>query len=562
MAPDRLLQIASFIILLGVLIFVHELGHFLVAKALNVKVLRFSIGFGPAIWSFRRGETEYRVAILPLGGYVKMAGDDPGEELAPEDRGRGFLEQSPWRRFAIAAAGPAMNLVFPLFVYFAIAIIQNGKPTAAPVVGSVAAGSPAEAAGLQPDDHILSVTVPGGAAVPIRYFADLREVLSPNPGRPLSFEVERDGHKLAPIQIIPDAESDPSNPVEEKKRGVIGVISTYLAAVVAPAQPGSAGPLRPFDLVVRANGKLIAHYAQLSHALAATPCAPMDLTVMREQPVDVPGAKLSTYAPIELKGVPTCDGARPTIAPADPTVSSFVASVVPGSPAEKAGLRVGDRIVEANGTAIHSWRDFPSPKAGEGFRLVLAGGKALEFVPGTEELRDPMTGEKRPQLVPGFSYDQRDLGEHGARLVLTSALAVPQVPLERGIGEMVQRSATNLASVTRMTVLGIAGIIRGQISLKTVGGPIMLFDVAGRAAEAGLAQFLNMLALISINLGLMNLLPIPVLDGGLLVTSLAEVVTRRQLSLRAREIANLVGIVLLVMLMLVVFKNDIMRSLG
>jgi regulator of sigma E protease len=186
----------------------------------------------------------------------------------------------------------------------------------------------------------------------------------------------------------------------------------------------------------------------------------------------------------------------------------------------------------------------------------------LEFVPATEELRDPMTGDKRPQLVPGFSYDQRDLGEHGARLVLASALAVPQVPLERGIGEMVQRSATNLASVTRMTVLGIAGIIRGQISLKTVGGPIMLFDVAGKAAEAGLAQFLNMLALISINLGLMNLLPIPVLDGGLLVTSLAEVVTRRQLSLRAREIANLVGIVLLVALMLVVFKNDIMRSLG
>ncbi|HET7824870.1 MAG TPA: site-2 protease family protein, partial [Anaeromyxobacter sp.] len=107
--PDLLLKVGSIVLLLGGLIFVHELGHFFVAKALRVKVLRFSIGFGPRLFGVRRGETEYRISLLPLGGYVKMAGDDPSEEVAPADRGRGFLEQSPARRFVIAAAGPAMN---------------------------------------------------------------------------------------------------------------------------------------------------------------------------------------------------------------------------------------------------------------------------------------------------------------------------------------------------------------------------------------------------------------------------------------------------------------------
>src|SRR5512147_1584962 len=122
-----LLKIGSVVLLLGGLIFVHELGHFLVAKGLGVKVVRFSIGFGPRLLGFTKGETEYRVAALPLGGYVKMAGDDPGEELPEQDRGRGFLEQRPWRRFVIAAAGPGMNLIFPAIIYFAIGLAQNGK---------------------------------------------------------------------------------------------------------------------------------------------------------------------------------------------------------------------------------------------------------------------------------------------------------------------------------------------------------------------------------------------------------------------------------------------------
>src|SRR5512133_317220 len=128
-----LCQIGAGLLLLGGLIFVHELGHVLVAKALRVKVLRFSLGFGPRLFGVRRGETEYRISALPLGGYVKMAGDDPGEALAPEDRGRGFLEQAPWKRLVIALAGPAANLLFPGVIYLVLTFAQNGTPTAGPV---------------------------------------------------------------------------------------------------------------------------------------------------------------------------------------------------------------------------------------------------------------------------------------------------------------------------------------------------------------------------------------------------------------------------------------------
>src|SRR5512134_3603740 len=167
MATDLLLKIGSIALLLGGLIFVHELGHFIAAKLLGVKVVRFSIGFGPRLFGFTRGETEYRIAALPLGGYVKMAGDDPTEELAEGDRGRGFLEQSPGRRFVIAAAGPAMNLVFPVVLYLAIALAQNGEPTPGPVIGTVSPGSPAAMAGLLPGDRLLSVTTPDGVARPV-----------------------------------------------------------------------------------------------------------------------------------------------------------------------------------------------------------------------------------------------------------------------------------------------------------------------------------------------------------------------------------------------------------
>ncbi len=562
MTTDLLLKIGSIVLLLGGLIFVHELGHFLVAKALGVKVVRFSVGFGPRLFGFTVGETEYRVALLPLGGYVKMAGDDPSAPPSPEDQGRGFLEQGPFRRFLIAVAGPAANLLFPILLYLGIGLLQNGKPVPGPVVGTISPGSPAAVAGLQPGDRILSVTGPGGRVHAIRWFGDLREAVSPHPEQPLRFDVERDGRRLPAFTVTPAAEKE-SNPVETTTRGVIGVMPSYPPALVAPAAPGAAGPVEPFDLVVAAAGKPVRHLGDLDRVLAAAACAPIDLQVLRERPAakaaEGAARPAPSWEPRSLAAVPTCAGGGPSLLPADPTVSAFVARVTPGSPAEAAGLRRGDDILAVNGKPVRSFRDLNAHAAdftaGKPVALTLAGGRTVSLVPVERQVHDDATGETTRRLALGFQPSSRGP-------VNPADLLADQVPLRLPFGELVATSAGHLWEVTRLTVLGIGRILTGEISFKTVGGPIMLFSIAAQAAEEGVESFLFKMALISVNLGLMNLVPIPVLDGGHIAACAVEAVTRRRISVRAREIANLVGLALLLLLMIAVFKNDIARLMG
>jgi regulator of sigma E protease len=554
-----MISFGAIVVLLGGLIFVHELGHFVVAKLLGVKVVRFSIGFGPRLLGVRRGETEYRISALPLGGYVKMAGDDPSEEMAPEDRGRGFFEQSPWRRLVIALAGPAFNLAFPLFLFFAIFAARNGHPTPDAVVGTVTPG-PAAEAGLRAGDRILSVTAPGEARRKVRFFADLPGLVSPHPGVPLVFEVEREGRRIDPVTIVPAAEKL-TNPVETVERGVIGVSPDFQPAVVAPLVPGVAVPLEPFDLVVRAGGRPVRHLLELEQALAAASCGPIDLEVVRERPFDLPGARPATAAATRLEGVPTCRDGVPAVVPATPWLSTYVATVVPGSPADLAGIRRGDSIVAVNGRPVRTFREIDGLGAfrlegGEGVpaRLGLLDGRTVTLAPVAQSYLEEDTRERRERPFVGLRPDER-------ALVDRAALRANDVPARRGVVEMAAMAWEQVVEVVRLTALGIARIVTGEISFRTVGGPLYLFTIASSAAEEGLGVFLSMMALISVNLGLLNLLPIPVLDGGHIATAVVEGVTRRPLSIRTREIANLVGLVLLITLMVFVFRNDILRLL-
>jgi len=375
MASDILLKVGSIVLLLGGLIFVHELGHFVAAKLLGVKVVKFSIGFGPRLFGFRRGETEYLLSLLPLGGYVKMAGDEPGAEVAPEDRGRGFLEAPPWKRFVIAFAGPGANLAFPVIIYFALAMAQNGSPVPGPTLGTIMPGSAADRAGLRPGDRVVSVTVPGKPPAPVRYFSDLRQMVGPRAGETIEFTVARGAGQVV-VPVVPAAEKE-SNPVETVTRGVIGVSPAWPSAVVAPVLPGSAGPLAPFDLVVRAGGTPVRNMGDLDRVLAAAACASIDLEVLREAPVRAPGVAVSSYEPVKLGPVPTCAGAWPAFQAADPTVSTFIAEVVPGSPADRAGLRRGDAIASVNGKPVRSFRE-----------LNQMSGDFLTGTPVKLELRD------------------------------------------------------------------------------------------------------------------------------------------------------------------------------
>ena len=544
-----LFTLGAGLVLLGALVFVHELGHFLTAKALGVKVVRFSIGFGPRLAGFRRGETEYQLSALPLGGYVKMAGEDPSQEVAPEDRGRTFLEQPPWKRLLIAFAGPGMNFVFPFVLYLALALGQNGELVAGPVVGSVAPGSPAAVAGLQPGDRIRSVTVPGRRPVEIRYFSDLPDVVSPHPEQPLTFQVERAG-VTSPVTIVPAREDD-SNPVERRTRGVIGVTPVYASALAAPP-PGLASPLQPLDLVVRVDGQPVRHAGDLAAAVARARCAPVDMEVRRGTGKARPL--------VSLAAVPTCaPGGGPAVLPADPVVSAYLASVDPGSPAAQAGLRRGDALTAVNGHPVRSYRDLNALarefKPGTPVTLALLGGRTVTLVPGGEPFKDEETLEARVRPVLGFHLEDR-------RGLDVGALVAEELPMRRGLLEITRLSLEQLREVVRFTVLGIGKVVTGDVSFKTVGGPIMLFSIAGKAAEAGLGSYLFMMALISVNLGLMNLLPIPVLDGGHIVTAALEGLMRRRLSLKVREAANWVGLALLLTLMVFVFGNDIMRKWG
>ena len=546
---DLLFKAGSVVALLAGLIFVHELGHFVVAKLLHVKVLRFSIGFGARLAGFTWGETEYRLSVLPLGGYVKMAGEDPTQPIAPEDAGRTFLEQPPWKRLAIAFAGPAANLVFPFVVYLALGLAQNGSPVPGPVIGTVAPGSPAAVAGLLAGDRVEAVEGPGEAPRPVRYFSDLRELVSPRPGVPLAFSVRRGEQRLR-LEITPAREED-VNPVETRPIGVIGVTPVFASALVAPA-PGTASPLQPLDLVTRVDGREVHHAGELDAALAAAGCAPVRLEVRR----GIGKAR----APVALDGVPTCDAAgQRAILPADPSVSAYVSRVDDGSPAQAAGLARGARLVSVNGKPIRAARDLNAVarefEPGRPVAIGLGDGRTVSLVPVEEKFKDEVTREARSRPVIGFHLEDRSG-------IDTRALMAEEVPLQRGLGEQARLAAQQLTEVVRLTVLGIYKIATLQLSFKNVGGTLMLFQIASEAAEAGLKVFLFQMALISVNLGLMNLLPIPVLDGGHIVTALIEGATRRRLSLRAREAANWVGLALLLTLMVLAFANDVIRIWG
>ncbi|HVO19791.1 MAG TPA: site-2 protease family protein [Anaeromyxobacter sp.] len=556
--PEFLVKALAVVVLLGGLIFVHELGHFLVAKLLGVKVVRFSIGFGPRLLGFDYGETEYRVSVLPLGGYVKMAGEDPTAEVAPEDRGRGFLEQRPWRRLLIAAAGPTMNLLLPFVLFGGMLLAMNGTTVAGATVGTVTPGSPAERAGLRPGDRILSVEAPGQAPRHMRQFLDLMDAVAPHPGEPLVLAVERDGKPIPPITVEAGVDEQ-SNGVERIRRGIIGITPFYTPARVAPTVPGAAGPLEPFDLVVSAGGVPVRSAVDLERALGAAACGPVDLEVLRERPRPLPGAVLAGYSRERLAAVPTCRGGAPTLRLVDPYVAAAIAAVDPGGPADRAGLRRGDVVTAVNGRPVHNLFDLAGVVARElspsrPGTLTLADGRTVTVTPGEERFRDETTGREVVHATVGLSGDRRALLDE-------EALRAQEVRLERTVPEIAALAWKELGRQIRTMVLGIMMMFTGKISLEQVGGPIQIIKMTGEAVEQGWGMFLTLMAFISVNLGLMNLLPIPILDGGHIAQAAVESVTRRPLSLRTREIANVVGIILLVSLMVFAFKNDIVRQL-
>jgi regulator of sigma E protease len=335
--------------------------------------------------------------------------------------------------------------------------------------------------------------------------------------------------------------------------------------VIAPVRRGAAGPLEPFDLVVSAAGKPVRNLPELQRIVSAAPCAPVDLEVVREEPVALPGATVTTVRPVRLAAVPTCAEGWPAFLPADPSLSTFIGAVDPGGPAYRAGIRRGDAISSINGKPIRSLADINGPAIASEFgdpdkdgpapevQIGLTDGRTVTLAADTHRFVDELTRKPKTRYSPGF--------QAGRQAGPVPELAAERLPLHQEAAEIVAYAWDDTVWAIRTTFKGILKLLTGQFSIRTVGGPLTIVTMASEAAEEGVSSFFKLMAVISVNLALMNLLPIPVLDGGNIAQALIEGVTRRPLSARTRTVAQAVGLALLVTLMIVVFGNDIARQL-
>lgn len=348
-----------FIVVLGIMIFFHELGHFLVAKFFDVKVLKFALGFGPVIKAKKVGETEYSIRYFPLGGFVKMLGEDDEDEdsanILPEDSDRAFNNKHPLKRIAIVAAGPVFNLILAFLLFCGLYLI-SGKYIMSTEVGQVTAGSPAERAGIIAGDKVTSVQ-----GIDVSRWEEMKDIVQKTTDKPLSLTIDR-------------------------------------------------------------------------------------------------------------------------------------------------------------------------------------GGKILNF-----------------EIIPEIAMVKNEFGEEIQSALIGVVAAGKYTRVETGPIESIQESISETWRWIKLTCLVVVKLFQGAVSIKTVGGPILIGQMTGNLVKEDISYLIPFMAIISINLGILNLFPIPILDGGVIIFLLIELIRRRPLSIRKREIAQKVGLSLLIILMLIVFYNDILR---
>jgi regulator of sigma E protease len=427
-------NVLPFIFVLGVLIFVHELGHFLVARWHGVRVLTFSLGFGPKILKFKRGDTEYCISAIPLGGYVKMAGENPDSDAPVPSSPDEFLAKSKWQRFQVYIAGPLMNMVTALVIM--AGVYTYGAPEPAfyknpPVMGRVASPSPAATAGIRPGDLILSVN---GRPVPTWEKLDIE--LLPAAGREVELVVRRDGRDLT-FRITPESRG-------KYEIGDIGVL---------------------------------------------------------------------------------------------PEMNPRIASVLPGEPAEKSGLQVGDLVFAANGAAV----DQPAL-----LKIIKSSPrKPIALTVGRDHARREVT------VTP---VDRDGEGRIGAEIAAYEERLVA-APFPQALRLSWERNLEWSTVIFRT----FAGLFKGETPTKQLMGPVGIAQLSGGAARLGWIPLLTLMAMISLNLGILNLLPIPMLDGGHIFIMTLEGAARRDFSLRVKERLLVAGFVLIMMLMVTVIYNDLMR---
>lgn len=563
LVPDRKrVDLLYFVLLVSSLIFIHESGHFAFAKIFGVKVLTFSIGFGPKILRIRGKETEYCLALLPFGGFVKMLEESRATEpILPEERSRTFEAQTLWHRVVIVLAGPAMNLLFPIALY--TSVFLEDEQFLPPTVGIVTPGKPADGK-LKPGDRILRVD-----GEDVTSFPEVQRIIAQRAGKPVTFGLQRDGKPLE-VTVTPDDEKEVRELDIVEHTGRVGIDPRFPAAVIgvtSPDSPAGHAKLQTFDRITAINGRRIDRFVDLVDALAQNRGDQVVLSYLR--PVDVPNAlgglcKLAvleagvaqlTPAPRVPGSTPPADAqerARDVAERAGIEIADMYVAFVPQASSEwRAGLRAGDRITTLDGAPQRLWRTMEDE--------LVAGADRMREI---QWLRDGSAMRGFFQLRKEQWNDE--FGQHYDRYVFRTDHWMPMaedrlVPNPHRLLYAFGHGLEETASVIKFISVGMLRLVQGRVSLSSVGGPITMYDIAGQAGAKGAAYFVWAMALISVNLGMINLLPIPVLDGGHLLFFVFEAARRKPLPMRAREVASLAGMVVLVLLMLVAFKNDVER---
>lgn len=425
------------LVLIGIMIVIHELGHYWAARWFDVRVDAFSIGFGPRIFGFRRGETDFRISLIPFGGYVRMADEQPGDAEDP----RGFQAKPRWQRLIVVFAGPAMNIVLAVALLaglFMVRYPQLANAGAPATVGHIKPGSPADKAGLQLGDVILSID---GHKDPTWEDVMLREVVSA--GKPLPLLIQRKSEQL-PLAVTPEL---------DERTGV-----------------GAAG------------------WAEQTE--------------------------------IEVGGL------------------------LPGMDAEKKGLKSGDVLVAINGERIRNV--FTIHDA-----LAASGGSPVDLV-------YRRGGEERMMTInPALS----DEGGTEKRWMIGIKLAPRVIYTQLGMVEAVRESVSHNIKGATLIFRFLQSIVERRSSAKSLEGPIGIAQLSGQAAREGPFTFISLMATVSLNLAIFNLLPIPILDGGVILLLLIEMFIRRDLSLQLKENIFKLGFVFLMMIVVFVLYNDITKLL-
>ncbi len=552
----------AIVTLLGGVIAVHEFGHFIMAKWCGTRVDIFSIGFGPRLFTKKWGETEYCLSLIPLGGYVKIHGQDI-EEFEKEERkepDRALFNKKLHERIGVFVGGPFFNYILAIliFAFMAMMGVQKLPPQATRVI----AHTPAHEAGLRSGDTIVSID-----GVPMKNFEEVFEIIAENPGKNLPFTVTRNGkeHQLS----VPIHREEAQSPYGESiVTGLLdGLEPLGREAVIATTTGQTAWGLLHGDRILQVNGEKVSSWEDLERYLEARtsdfPKA-MNFVVTRDgKETSVTSPDLSALAKRINK---SWDALRVMDESGIRNPELFVARTMPGSPAEKAGLQEKDRIVTINGKRVYSFEHLRSVVQQTGDRLAreskpFDGAIKLEVERNGKmiELTSSVLSNKGKDPVGNviFTYTI------GIQSMGVAKLPSNQV-LERTLNPFsaLAIGAKETWSATAMTVIGIKKLAFGEVSLKAVSGPIMIGKIAGDTLQSrGWRDFLRIMAIISISLGVFNLLPIPILDGGHVVFALIEAARGKPLSATTMQVSLKVGLSLLLLLMVFAVYNDIMKVL-